>query len=88
MQEISLAYIAGFFDGEGSIGIYKNSNKSTPGYGLRTQLVQNKRLGSTKLMKFLKDKFGGNLSEQITISGDTKYNWQLNAEKAVIKVMG
>jgi len=29
------------------------------------------------------DKFGGNLSEQITISNDIKYNWQLNADLAV-----
>ena len=29
------------------------------------------------------DKFGGNLSEQITLSGRVKYNWQLNSDKAV-----
>ncbi len=33
-------------------------------------------------MGFLKGKYGGNISEQRTLSGGTKYNWQLNAEKS------
>jgi len=28
------------------------------------------------------NKFGGNLSEQTTLSGNIKYNWQLNSNKA------
>ncbi len=77
------AYVGGFFDGEGSIGIYKNNNKN-PGYSLRTQVTQNKSPVSLSLYNRLIKQFGGNLSEQITLSGDIKYNWQLNAAKATV----
>ena len=38
---LKVEYIAGFFDGEGSIGIYKMHGKS---YYLRTQLTQKQML--------------------------------------------
>ena len=79
-MEITKQYIAGFFDGEGSIGIYFNSSKK--GCSLRTQLTQNKDIYSTVLMGFLKENYQGNISEQKTLSGGIKYNWQLNAEKS------
>lgn len=78
-MELTKQYIAGFFDGEGSIGLYFNSRN---GCSLRTQLTQNKGKDSSKIMGFLKEKYGGNLSEQKTLSGGIKYNWQLNADKS------
>lgn len=81
MEKITLQYIAGFFDGEGSIGIYYRQ-KTKEGFHLRTQLTQNKDKSIQKLMNYLMDKFGGNLSEQVTLSGRIKYNWQLNSNKA------
>lgn len=80
-MEITTQYIAGFFDGEGSIGIYKNSNN---GFGLRTQLTQNKTYTIMPLIEYLKSKFGGNVSMQKTLSDNYKYNWQLNSDSAVI----
>lgn len=82
MEKITLQYIAGFFDGEGSIGIYYRQ-KTKDRFHLRTQLTNNKNKDTQKLMTYLMDKFGGNLSEQITLSGRVKYNWQLNSDKAV-----
>lgn len=79
---MDIRYIAGLFDGEGSVGIYRNRNKDHIGFSLRTQVTQNKNSGSTEIMSYLKERFGGNVSEQKTLSGDTKYNWQLNAGKA------
>lgn len=76
----SLEYIAGFFDGEGSVGVY-TYGRNKP-YALRTQIAQNKNELSTKLFLYLKSRFGGNITEQKTLSGNIKYNWQLNAEKA------
>ena len=75
MDELSIQYIAGFFDGEGSIGIYSNKTRSTCA---RTQLTQNKTKESLFVLDFLKNKYGGNISEQKTLSGGIKYNWQLN----------
>lgn len=82
MEKITLQYIAGFFDGEGSIGVYYRQ-KSKDRFHLRTQLTNNKNKDAQKLMNYLMDKFGGNLSEQVTLSGNIKYNWQLNSDKAV-----
>jgi len=82
MERITLQYIAGFFDGEGSVGIYYRQ-KTKDRFHLRTQLSQNKDKNIQKMMDYLVDKFGGNLSEQVTLSGRVKYNWQLNSDTAV-----
>lgn len=82
MGKITLQYIAGFFDGEGSIGIYYRQ-RTKNGFHLRTQLTNNKNKNMQKLMEYLMYRFGGNLSEQVTLSGNIKYNWQLNSDKAV-----
>ena len=82
MEKTTLQYIAGFFDGEGSIGIYYRQ-KPKDRFHLRTQLVNNKNKDVQRLMTYLMNEFGGNLSEQITLSGRVKYNWQLNSDKAV-----
>jgi len=77
MIKITKRYIAGFFDGEGSIGIYNRKDRYN-GACLRTQLTQNKTRESFLILSFLKNKYGGNLSEQKTLSNGIKYNWQLN----------
>ena len=76
----NVEYIAGFFDGEGSIGLYKNGQGT---YHLRTQLTQNVNKFSTMFLNYLMNIYGGNLTQQITSHG-IKYNWQLNSEKAVM----
>jgi hypothetical protein len=78
---ITIQYIAGFFDGEGSIGIYFSSKG---GCSLRTQLTQNKSKESKLIVDYLQKGYGGNISEQKTLSQGIKYNWQLNAKKCSI----
>ena len=76
-NKITKQYIAGFFDGEGCIGIYKRKDRYN-GACLRTQLTQNKTKESFLILDFLRNEYGGSLSEQKTLSGEIKYNWQLN----------
>jgi hypothetical protein len=49
-------YVAGFFDGEGSIGLYRSGSGS---FILSVQTVQLQSKKSEKLFRFLKNKFGG-----------------------------
>jgi hypothetical protein len=79
---MSLEYIAGFFDGEGSIGIYKISR--TGGYRLRTQLTQNITPDSESVMIELQSRFGGNIARMRApiYKRGAAYNWQLNADVA------
>jgi LAGLIDADG endonuclease len=80
MLTLSSKYIAGFFDGEGSIGIYPRKDRKS--FHLRTQLAQNKNVASTELFQLLARTFGGNISIQRSLSGKEKYNWQLNSDAA------
>lgn len=75
---INKQYIAGFFDGEGSIGIYTTGKKSLH---LRVQLVQG--YAGYNILHELKSRFGGNLSKAKSISGNDKFNWQLNSQPAM-----
>lgn len=79
----SKPYIAGFFDGEGSIGIYSRKDRKG-GYHLRTQLTQNLTPKSLELIEFLQSVYGGNFSPHKTLSMNTNFNWQLNGDKAVV----
>ena len=79
-MDISLPYMAGFFDGEGCIGVYRNGNKAP---FLRTQLTQNVTTFSGVVFEAYQAKFGGNCRIQETLSKKTNYNWQLNSIKAV-----
>jgi len=83
---MDLRYVAGFFDGEGSIGIYRALSKidrHPVRFHLKTQLTQNKASRSEELLRGLMIHYGGNLTEQRTLSGKIKFNWQLNSESAV-----
>lgn len=80
MDNITPQYIAGFFDGEGSIGIYDRPNRAAGGVAVMTQLTQNRTKDSTALFEFLRAKYGGNISKQRTLSGRIKYNWALHAK--------
>lgn len=75
-QRLSKEYIAGLFDGEGSIGIYSGGSHTLY---MRTQLVQNRGAADSVLGE-LKDRFGGWLAER---KRDHVVNWQLTSKKAV-----
>lgn len=74
-------YYAGFFDGEGSIGIYRNGRGA---WHLRTQLTQNISPETTALLTEMRDLYGGNLATMHNhiYRGGGAYNWQLNGEGA------
>lgn len=76
---MDMQYVAGFFDGEGSVGLYKNGNGK---YYLRSQLAQNVNCFSKQLFSELKAAFGGNVSVQTTTHGE-KFNWQLSGDKLI-----
>ena len=80
-QGITLDYIAGFFDGEGSVGIYRNGQRS---WHLRTQLTQNIDRSTTALLSELRQRFGGNLATMRSpiYRASVAYNWQLNGAVA------
>lgn len=75
-------YVAGFFDGEGSIGIYRNGRGN---FHLRTQLTQNITPSSERLLKELHSKWGGNLNvmRSDAYKRGGAYNWQLNSASAL-----
>ena len=75
-----IEYIAGFFDGEGSVGIYANGRGL---FHLRTQLTQNVGKHSTRLADMLVSRFGGHYSMNLTLSGYTNFNWQLSSTPAL-----
>lgn len=75
---ITKQYIAGFFDGEGSIGIYTTGKKS---FHLRVQLVQGQ--AGCHILYELQSRFGGNVSKSKSTSGNDKFNWQLNSQPAM-----
>jgi hypothetical protein len=72
-----LLYFAGFFDGEGSIGIYSNG----PGKGrtLRVQLTQNATLLSTALLHDCRSRWGGSISPMNRTSKRPAWIWQASA---------
>lgn len=78
---LSREYVAGFFDGEGCVGVYRNTSPSLS-YYLSTQLTQNRSVAANSIMKHLTETYGGNVSEQITATGRVKLNWQLAGDKA------
>jgi len=78
-----LAYIAGFFDGEGSVGVYCGTKKRSQSY-LRSQLKQNACAISDLIFEDLFKLYGGSLSKIKTSSGKTHINWQVSGDKCVI----
>lgn len=85
MRELSPAYIAGFFDGEGCVGVYnRNGAKNGPQryFVLCVSIAQAGDDGRVLLLE-LKTKYGGSVSSKKT-SGGTKVMWQwyTSADKA------
>lgn len=80
-MEPTLPYIAGFFDGEGCVGIY-TADKGQ--HYLKVQLTQNESPEALYLFGKLCSLFGGATSRQLTKTGRTKLNWQVSSAKAAV----
>ncbi len=77
--EFSDEYIAGFFDGEGSVGIYPRSwdrTKTFRYYVLVVSLGQTGKLGK-ELLESLQEKYGGSVYENKQ-NGKKKVMWKWN----------
>jgi hypothetical protein len=62
LKELDLAYIAGFFDGEGCVGLYSHGTHA--GWRLRVQIFQNHSSEADRLMEGIQDEWGGSLYEK------------------------
>ncbi|MBA2619384.1 MAG: hypothetical protein H0U91_14635 [Rubrobacter sp.] len=81
---MDLSYVAGFFDGEGSIGVYHHVNGGVQtGFHLRVQLRQNKTDLSSRLFERLVARYGGCIGEFPTRSGKVGMSWQVGSARAV-----
>ena len=81
MALVSLEYIAGFFDGEGNIGIYSSSNRN--GCSLRLQVTQNVTDHSTPLLESFRELWGGSLTLMSRQRRRTAWNYQTSGISAV-----
>ena len=77
-----LPYLAGFFDGEGSIGIYTNRNPHR-GRTLRVQITQNVSNESTRLLQECRRRWGGSLSVMNRSYKRDAWNWQTSSASGV-----
>jgi hypothetical protein len=78
-----LPYFAGFFDGEGSIGIYRNTRYHQPGRTLRVQVTQNVGREATELLQEARGRWGGALSMMNRAHARPAWMWQVSASKGV-----
>jgi hypothetical protein len=74
----SLPYLAGFFDGEGSVGVYRSGRR----YGLVVQCTQTTSPLTQTMLELLAERFGGHVSWQATSTGRGKLNWQIRGDRA------
>lgn len=77
-----LPYVAGFFDGEGSIGIYLNGQRWSR--TLRVQVTQTVTPQSTALLMAMRDRWGGSLCPFNRRLRRPAWNWQVSANNGYI----
>lgn len=76
-----LPYLAGFFDGEGSIGIYRNGQRH--GCTLRVQITQTVTPESTELLTGCRQRWGGSLGPFNRTLRRPAWNFQVTASKGI-----
>lgn len=75
------AYLAGFFDGEGCVGIYRSSSRG--GFRLLVQITQNVSPSSIVLFQQVQQIWGGSISTSVSANGTEKLGYQVGSDKAV-----
>jgi hypothetical protein len=78
-MDLSVIYVAGLFDGEGSIGLYEGKQG---GWNFRVQLVQNESPEALLLWSNMRDRWGGHVSHARSANGRAKMNWQIGQDSA------
>ena len=81
-MELSVPYVAGFFDGEGSIGIYSNGQRW--GRTLRVQVTQTVTPQSTILLTAMRERWGGSLCPFNKELRRNARNWQASARSGYL----
>lgn len=84
--EFNLHWLGGFFDGEGSIGIYPrnlNKKKTVRYYVLVVSLAQSGVTGEY-VLKNLQQKYGGSVYSQIKPKHKVMWKWNISAKKAAL----
>lgn len=76
--DLSLPYVAGIFDGEGSVGLYEANRRFT----FRTQLVQVETPASRALWDAMQERWGGHVSVRPGGARRPAMNWQLGQAQA------
>lgn len=80
-MDLCLPYVAGFFDGEGSVGIYRNGQSH--GRTLRVQIAQTVTPASTDLLTQCRERWGGSLGPFNRTLRRPAWNFQTTASKGV-----
>ena len=80
MLDADLAYIAGFFDGEGCVGIYPVNRRT--GYQLLVQIAQNESTVTRALFTEIHARWGGNIAYVPSLSGRIKMNYAVRSTNA------
>lgn len=78
---ISAEYLAGFFDGDGCVAVYKNGRGTS--HSLQVQITQNKSPRVSELMLMLTTHFGGCCTSFVSRSKRQAYIWQASGQKAL-----
>ena len=82
-MEVNLEWLGGFFDGEGSIGVYQR-NKDRSGqfryYVLVVSLAQSGEFGK-QILESLQKEYGGSIYEAKS-KGKRMFKWNISADKA------
>ena len=81
---LSLEYVAGYFDGEGCISLYKHhKNQELSGY-LRYGLYCRVASVNPKILELFKKYFGGSISKRVARHENHRdtYCWSISAKKA------
>ena len=81
-MELDTRYIAGFFDGEGCVGIYGARTGRGMRHMLSVQLTQVDMSTPRQVLDLLREKYGGCVTLQATSSGRGKLGWQVRGDKA------
>ncbi len=83
MENVDLAYVAGIFDGEGCVLIYKVPRHNQKRGGIQHRLKISIANTNTDLMSWLKENFGGNIVVADRREQYRKfYHWQLSGVSA------
>jgi LAGLIDADG-like domain len=79
-----ISYLAGFFDGEGTVAVYKQNTKTSKNsYFLYVSISQRKTRDSMKIARYLLGNFGGSYYEWTTKSKSCMWSWQVSRDEAV-----